>query len=146
MQLCESRGNAVMIPSVPPDVFQGCLAHGRAMVGNSSSGIIEAASLMLPVVNIGDRQGGRIRGSNVIDAPFERHAIVEAIRGATAASFRRGLDQLVNPYGDGKAARRICDVLCGRPIDCFQPGDCGAPISGNACHRPPISSRGAAAQ
>jgi UDP-hydrolysing UDP-N-acetyl-D-glucosamine 2-epimerase len=78
-----------------------------AMVGNSSSGIIEAPSLKLPVVNIGSRQGGRVRAKNVIDVDCRREEILAGIRCAVSDKFRSGLRGMVNPYGDGHAAERI---------------------------------------
>lgn len=87
------------------------MAHAAAMVGNSSSGIIEAASFGLPVVNVGDRQRGRLRTTNVIDAPAERSAIVAAIARACAPDHRKRSRAIRNPYGDGHAADRIVSVL-----------------------------------
>ena len=87
------------------------------MVGNSSSGLIEAPSFKLPVVNIGNRQRGRLRAANVIDCAPESGAIGAAIRRATSPEFRAGLWNLVNPYGDGHAAERIVGVLRKIPLD-----------------------------
>jgi len=83
------------------------MKQAAAMVGNSSSGIIEAASFQLPVVNIGNRQRGRLRAQNVIDVGDNRADISEGIRRALDPEFRSGLANLVNPYGDGIAAERI---------------------------------------
>lgn len=88
-----------------------------AMVGNSSSGILEAASFELPVVNVGNRQRGRIHGRNVVHAANERNAILTAIRQVTAPAFRAGLRGLRNPYGEGNAAGRIVEVLQTIPLD-----------------------------
>jgi UDP-hydrolysing UDP-N-acetyl-D-glucosamine 2-epimerase len=93
------------------DLYPSALAHSAAMVGNSSSGIIEAPSFGLPVINVGNRQGGRERGTNVIDAPPERAAIAAALRRALSPSFRRRISARRNPYGDGRAARRIAARL-----------------------------------
>lgn len=83
-----------------------------AMVGNSSSGIIEAPSFGLPVVNIGQRQAGRVRAANVIDVNYERAAIDAGIRRALSPAFRVGLRGLVNPYfANGDAAGQIVDRL-----------------------------------
>jgi len=82
-----------------------------AMIGNSSSGIIEAPSFKLPVVNIGTRQEGRIRAKNVIDVGYHRDEILAGIRRAISDKFRRGLRALVNPYGNGRAAERIVRLL-----------------------------------
>jgi UDP-N-acetylglucosamine 2-epimerase (non-hydrolysing)/GDP/UDP-N,N'-diacetylbacillosamine 2-epimerase (hydrolysing) len=87
------------------------------MLGNSSSGIIEAASFSLPVVNVGDRQRGRIHGENVIDVPCTRDAILPALRAAGASSFRDRIRGMKNPYGDGNAAKVIVDVLRRTPLD-----------------------------
>jgi UDP-N-acetylglucosamine 2-epimerase len=93
------------------------MAHVGAMVGNSSSGLIEAPSMSLPVVNIGARQEGRLRANNVIDVPASAPAIERAVRRALSPGFRRGLRSLANPYGDGRAAERIARVLATVPLD-----------------------------
>jgi UDP-N-acetylglucosamine 2-epimerase len=87
------------------------MSHAAAMVGNSSSGIIEAPSFKLPVVNIGSRQRGRLRAKNVIDVGYDRAEILEGIRKAVSPEFRTSLADLVNPYGDGHAAERILKRL-----------------------------------
>ncbi len=97
--------------------YFSAMRWATAMVGNSSSGIIEAASFKLPVVNIGSRQQGRVRGRNVIDVPCERAAIQTAIEQAMSEEFRAGLADLVNPYGDGHAAERIVERLKSVPLD-----------------------------
>ncbi len=88
-----------------------------AMVGNSSSGLLEAPSFRLPVVNVGSRQRGRVRAENVIDVEAQQPEISAAIALATSPEFRGSLDGLVNPYGDGHAAARIVEVLTTIPID-----------------------------
>jgi UDP-N-acetylglucosamine 2-epimerase (non-hydrolysing)/GDP/UDP-N,N'-diacetylbacillosamine 2-epimerase (hydrolysing) len=87
------------------------------MVGNSSSGIMEAASFALPAVNVGMRQLGRERARNVIDAPAETAAILSAITRALSLEFRESLRGMVNPYGDGSAATTIARVLTTVPLD-----------------------------
>lgn len=91
--------------------YTGMMAASAAMVGNSSSGLIEAPSFGLPVVNIGRRQDGRVRARNVIDVADDREAIAAGIRMALSAEFRAGLAGLRNPYGDGHAAQRIVEAL-----------------------------------
>ena len=81
------------------------------MVGNSSSGIVEAPSFKLPVVNIGSRQKGRIRAANVLDVGYVQEEIARGIAEGLSDAFRDGLQDLVNPFGDGHAAGRIVDVL-----------------------------------
>lgn len=83
-----------------------------AIIGNSSSGLIEAPSFELPAVNIGRRQLGRLRGRNVIDIPeYEPKAIMEGIQRAIEHAFRKTLKGMENPYGDGKSSERIVNVL-----------------------------------
>jgi UDP-hydrolysing UDP-N-acetyl-D-glucosamine 2-epimerase len=102
---------ARLVPSLGDRLYLSLLHLADAMVGNSSSGLIEAPSLGLPVVNVGSRQQGRLRGANVIDAEPDRDAILSALDAALAPSFREGLRGAPNPYGDGGAAGRIVRVL-----------------------------------
>jgi UDP-N-acetylglucosamine 2-epimerase len=87
------------------------------MVGNSSSGLIEAPTFGLPVVNIGNRQRGRLRGDNVIDVGHDRSEIQNGIAAALTPGLRDRLRGAPNPYGDGGAAVRIADVLRRVPLD-----------------------------
>jgi UDP-hydrolysing UDP-N-acetyl-D-glucosamine 2-epimerase len=94
------------------------MREAQAMVGNSSSGIIEAASFGLPVVNVGERQGGRFRGPNVIDVEGGRAAIFRAIQTALSPEFRAQARRLGNPYrGPGRAAHLIVEKLKEVPLD-----------------------------
>ena len=81
-----------------------------AMVGNSSSGIIEAASFKLPVVNVGNRQQGRIRPKNVIDVGYSHEDILEGISRSLSTEHQPNLTG-DNPYGDGNAAERIVNKI-----------------------------------
>ena len=96
-----------IVGNLGPEGYFGLMACAAAMVGNSSSGIIEAPSLKLPVVNIGSRQQGRIRAKNVLDVGYSRTEVRKAITKAISSEFRAGLVDLVNPYGDGHASERI---------------------------------------
>jgi len=84
--------------------YFGVMQFAAALVGNSSSGIIESPSFGLPVVNIGTRQTGRVRAANVIDVGYPRAEIVAGIQRSVAPEFRTGLPERANPYGDGHAA------------------------------------------
>ncbi|MHC1783134.1 MAG: UDP-N-acetylglucosamine 2-epimerase [Anaerolineaceae bacterium] len=87
------------------------MRFAAAMVGNSSSGIIEAASFQLPVVNIGNRQKGRFHDRNVIDSPCVKDDISAAVQQAVDPVFKAGLSDLKNPYGDGDASSLIVKIL-----------------------------------
>lgn len=91
--------------------YVAALHHAAAMVGNSSSGIIEAASAGLPVVNVGDRQAMRDRAGNVIDCAFATTSILNAVANATDAAFIRKSKTVHNPYGNGKFACSAIAVL-----------------------------------
>jgi UDP-N-acetylglucosamine 2-epimerase (non-hydrolysing)/GDP/UDP-N,N'-diacetylbacillosamine 2-epimerase (hydrolysing) len=97
--------------------YWGLLGQVDAMAGNSSSGIMEAASFALPVVNVGMRQQGRERARNIIDAPAETAAILAAIERALSPQFRAALRGMANPYGDGTAAATINRVLSTVPLE-----------------------------
>jgi UDP-hydrolysing UDP-N-acetyl-D-glucosamine 2-epimerase len=105
------RSRARFVSSLGDEVYGSLLREVDAMVGNSSSGLIEAPSFELPVVNIGDRQRGRLRAANVIDVGHGRAEIAAGIARALDPTFRRRLAGLPNPYGDGRAAPRIARVL-----------------------------------
>jgi UDP-hydrolysing UDP-N-acetyl-D-glucosamine 2-epimerase len=109
--------DARLVTSLGTQGYFTLLTHAAAMVGNSSSGILEAASFRLPVVNIGLRQHGRLRPANVIDVSAQRQAITQAISRATSPAFRRSLADLENPFGDGHAAKRIVSRLAEVPLD-----------------------------
>lgn len=92
--------------------FVSWLACCDVMVGNSSSGIIEAATFGTPVVNIGSRQRVRERNANVVDVECDASAVRTALRHALAA----GHAELANIYGDGRAAQRIVEWLAEVPL------------------------------
>ncbi len=97
--------------------YWSLLGQAHAMVGNSSSGIMEAASFALPVVNVGIRQQGRERARNIIDAPADSAAILAALQRAMSAEFRQSLTGMANPYGNGTAAQTIARVLAEVPLE-----------------------------
>jgi UDP-N-acetylglucosamine 2-epimerase len=110
-------GRAVRVETFGTRNYFGVLRHAAAMVGNSSSGLIEAPAFKLPAINIGRRQEGRTRAGNVIDVPCETDAITAAIERAISPDFRRSLDGLENPYGNGGAAQRIVETLRSVALD-----------------------------
>ncbi len=83
------------------------LKAARAIVGNSSAGLIEAAALGVPCVNVGPRQAGREKPGNVIDCDYGE----VAVRAALEAAMSRGRRRVRHPYGDGHAGQRIAELL-----------------------------------
>lgn len=100
-----------LVKNLGQKAYLSAMCYARLMIGNSSSGLIESASFKIPVVNIGDRQEGRIRPLNVIDCDCSKESILNAIRRALSQEFRDSLSGLKNPYGEGDAAYRIIQVL-----------------------------------
>jgi len=111
-----ARGGGKLFVNLPPATYWGLLGQVEAIVGNSSSGIMEAASFALPAVDIGMRQQGRERGRNVLSVEPEKDAILTALATARAKSFRESLSGMENPYGDGRSSERIAAVLAGVPL------------------------------
>lgn len=98
--------------SLPHGDYLGLMGIASVLVGNSSSGIIEAPSFHLPVVNIGTRQQGRERAENIIDTGYNEDEIVTALNKALSdVEFKEKVKRCKNPYGDGKASERIVRVL-----------------------------------
>ncbi|MGA3090314.1 MAG: UDP-N-acetylglucosamine 2-epimerase [Terriglobales bacterium] len=110
----QNPGQFKWIPHLGHRRYLSSLKYFSVMVGNSSSGLTEAPSFRLPVVNIGDRQRGRVRALNVIDVPCSCAGILRGIKKAISPSFRASLRSMRNPYDrfhDGRASERIKDVL-----------------------------------
>ena len=105
----KSHSNVLSIENMGTQGFFSLLRVAAAMIGNSSSGIVEAPSFKLPVVNIGSRQEGRIRAANVIDVGYAHEEIINGIEKAISEEFRSALQNLVSPFGDGNAAERIVE-------------------------------------
>jgi UDP-hydrolysing UDP-N-acetyl-D-glucosamine 2-epimerase len=103
--------SAQLVDNLGTQAYFSVMALATAMVGNSSSGIIEAGMFKLPVVNIGIRQKGRIRSINVIDVDYRSDEIVRGIKKAISDEFLVHLEQMTNPYGNGHAADHIVRVL-----------------------------------
>jgi GDP/UDP-N,N'-diacetylbacillosamine 2-epimerase (hydrolysing) len=100
------------------EIFLSLMNNVDVLIGNSSSGIIEAPSFQLPVVNIGTRQIGRVRSENVIDVGYDKNEIIEGIKKALYdKEFKKKVKNCKNTYGDGKTGKRIAKVLSEIKID-----------------------------
>ena len=97
--------------------YTGLMRIASAIIGNSSSGIIEAPSFELPAINIGRRQAGRLQAANVVNVEHDELAIHAAVTQALSRKFRATLAGMRNPYGDGRASERIVDILATIPIN-----------------------------
>ena len=92
--------------------YLSALKHVDLVIGNSSSGLIEAPSFKIPTINIGDRQKGRIKASSVINCEPTESSITQALNKAFDNDFRASLRALKNPYGEAGASEKIKDILC----------------------------------
>ncbi len=105
-------------PSIGRELYLSVMGVADVMVGNSSSGIIEAPLFGLPFVNVGTRQSGRERSSNVVDVGYDSRGIAEIVRRLVEdAGFRSEHSDGRSPYGDGHSGERIAKLLAEVPID-----------------------------
>lgn len=106
------------VANLERDDYLTLLRNAAALVGNSSSGILEAPSFKVPVVNIGNRQRGRPQASNIVNCDAGCDAVSAAIAKALDdPGFRAACTRAVNPYGDGRSGPRICEILAEIPLD-----------------------------
>lgn len=107
----ETHPNARAYPSLGQLRYLSCMAQCDAVVGNSSSGLLEAPTLKKGAVNIGDRQQGRLQAGNVINCRAQRDEISAALQKLYSPAFQSSLSDVVNPYGDGGASSRILEII-----------------------------------
>lgn len=115
--LVASRPETLMIENAGPQLYPNLLRHAAVVLGNSSSGIIEAGYFGRPVVNVGDRQAGRPTGANVLNVGWDCGAVAQAWRRALTPAFCAAAAAAEHPYGRGGAAASITTVLAAIPID-----------------------------
>ncbi|HEY0912378.1 MAG TPA: UDP-N-acetylglucosamine 2-epimerase, partial [Bradyrhizobium sp.] len=106
-----SRPNTIAVASLGQLRYISLMNQVDIVIGNSSSGLLEAPSLNVPTVDIGDRQKGRQRAGSVFNCAVERNAIVAAI----SKALIHGKQPTVSPYGDGNSSRRLADVVAAIP-------------------------------
>lgn len=106
-----NKGRVAVFTSMGQIRYLSALQYVDAVIGNSSSGIIEAPACNIPTVNIGDRQSGRLKAESIIDCRETTESIAAAIRKALAPSFREGIRQGVSLYGYGASASQIKNRL-----------------------------------
>ena len=106
------KSNLHWYPSLPTALFVNLYRNVNVLIGNSSSGIHETPTLKIPAINIGSRQQGRERAENVIDVSHEKKIIIKAINKALFdRTFLKKLENISNPYGNGKSAAKIVEIL-----------------------------------
>lgn len=103
----QGHDHAVAFTSLGLQRYLSALRNAICVIGNSSSGILEAPSFGIPTINIGDRQKGRIQAESVIDCEPKKESIQEAFQLAFSRNFREKAKKSINPYGDGKSSVKI---------------------------------------
>ncbi|MAJ27938.1 UDP-N-acetylglucosamine 2-epimerase (hydrolyzing) [bacterium TMED181] len=114
-EYCDRKPQASMHVNLSHRLYWGLLKCAQAIIGNSSSGIMEAPALELPCLNIGRRQQGRERSQCIVDVPAQREEILKGIAKVCDADFRASLSGMTHAYGDGHAGERIAKVLADLP-------------------------------
>ena len=107
----------ILRTSLGQRLYLSAMKHCATVIGNSSSGLVEAPALGIPTVNIGNRQRGRLRATSVIDCGESPSSITAAIRRALDPAFRRAARRTVSPFGDGRASARIAQILTDVDVD-----------------------------
>jgi UDP-hydrolysing UDP-N-acetyl-D-glucosamine 2-epimerase len=105
------RPNIRLFRNLPRQDYLGLMRMAEVVLGNSSSGIMEAPSFGTPTVNIGRRQNRRPQACNVINVGYYKHEIIAGLRQATTPEFKARAKSAANPYGDGRASENIVKVL-----------------------------------
>lgn len=113
----DSHPNAYAYTSLGQRRYLSCLKHVNGVVGNSSSGLLEAPTFRIGTVNIGDRQKGRIKGDSVIDCEPTQESISAALVKLDSEGFQSRLAVSQNPYGNGGSSRRIVEALSSASLE-----------------------------
>ena len=104
-------------PSLGQLRYLSCMAQCDGVVGNSSSGLLEAPTLKRGTINIGDRQRGRLQAANVINCRAQQYEIDAALKKLYSPVFQASLSLVINPYGDGGASARVVDIIKALQLD-----------------------------
>jgi len=117
--ILKKRTNDIFIfDNINREKYLYILKHASCIVGNSSSGIIEAPTFKVPCVNVGRRQNKRLRAKNVIDIlTYDKDKIAKAINKAISIKFKKSINNIKNSYGDGKSSNKIVEHLLNTKID-----------------------------
>jgi UDP-hydrolysing UDP-N-acetyl-D-glucosamine 2-epimerase len=99
------------IPSLGQVRYLSSVSHATAVIGNSSSGIIEVPAFDVPTVNVGVRQKGRLAAKSVLNAPANKQSIADAIQVAVTRSYKQTGENVHNPYGQGDASAQVIEMI-----------------------------------
>ena len=105
------RENAVAVPSLGQQAYISLMRRSVAVLGNSSSGILEAPTLRIPSIDVGDRQKGRIRSASVVHCEPVAERIRSALEWVSSTEFRATIERMSLPFGDGTTSKRVAQLL-----------------------------------
>ena len=108
---CDKSPNTKLFTSLGQLKYLSCLQYVDAVIGNSSSGLIEMPSFKKATINIGERQKGRISAQSVINCKADKIAIIKALQKVYSSRFQESLLEIKNPYGEGGASKKIIKIL-----------------------------------
>jgi GDP/UDP-N,N'-diacetylbacillosamine 2-epimerase (hydrolysing) len=108
---CSDNNSCKAFTSLGQLRYLSCLKYVDLVIGNSSSGILEAPSFKIPTVNIGDRQKGRLKADSIIDCLPQKNSISSAIKKAISSDFKDSCNIVENPYGGGGASNEIISII-----------------------------------
>ncbi|WP_352418295.1 UDP-N-acetylglucosamine 2-epimerase [Proteiniborus sp.] len=106
-----NKNKSIAFVSMGQQRYLSAMKYVDLVIGNSSSGIIEAPSFKVPTINIGDRQRGRIQGENVINCEPVENEIYKAIELGLSDSFKEKLRNIKSPYGEGKVTEKVLHII-----------------------------------
>ncbi|STO56877.1 UDP-N-acetylglucosamine 2-epimerase [Grimontia hollisae] len=107
----ENKNKSIAFTSLGQLRYLSALQYIDAVVGNSSSGIVEAPSFNIASINIGSRQKGRVRAESTIDVEAEKKEIINAIDMIYTDTFKEKIREVINPYGQGNSSRKLVSII-----------------------------------
>ncbi len=116
-QFVLKQDNSVVYKSLGQLLYLSCVAHMDGVIGNSSSGLTEVPSFNIGTINIGNRQGGRMQATSVINCEAESDSITNAIKTLYSMPFQENLKLVKNPYGEGGASAKIVSKICSMSLE-----------------------------
>lgn len=110
-EFAKQHENVYFTLSLGMERYLSALNYAAFVLGNSSSGLIEAPSFHIPTINIGNRQKGRIKADTVIDCRTDAQDIIRAVKYGVSEAFSKRIQNAVNPYGDGNTSRNVARIV-----------------------------------
>ena len=115
--LSKRKINNLIFNNLQREDYLTLLKNCKIMVGNSSSGLLEAPSFKIASINVGNRQNKRVKAKSTLNSSYNKKEIIKKIKLASSIKFQKNIMNVRNPYGDGNSAKRIIKILMSRKID-----------------------------